>query len=197
MLYSLLTIHAHGHSSVIRLATKKSMLSVVAVIVVIIIDIPRTTKYTYSRYVGSTIGIIASISVSSDANISVIANSCVIIANISIRAGIIAITTYTIISICIITIVIVTIVVSLTDLINTIIMICMSLHTITVILLIILVIVNSIIATRSHLCTRATLPSLPTTLCTQRRCRELPQVPAMLHSLLLALTKRNDVLEMV
>ena len=49
MLYSLLTIHAHGHSSVMRLATKKSMLSVVAVIVVIIIDIPRTTKYTYSH----------------------------------------------------------------------------------------------------------------------------------------------------
>ena len=50
MLYSLLTIHAHGHSSVIRLPTKKGMLIVVAVIVVIIIDMPRTTKYTYSRY---------------------------------------------------------------------------------------------------------------------------------------------------
>ena len=186
MLHSLLTKHAHGHSSVIRLPTKKGMLIVVAVIVVIIIDMPRSTKYTCSRYVGSTIRIIASVSVSSDANISVI-----------VRADIIAITTYTIISICIITIVIVTIVVSLTDLINTIIMICMSLHTITVILLIILVIVSIIIATRSHLCTRATLPSLLTTLCTQRRCRELPQVPAMLHSLLLALTKRNDVLEMV
>ena len=98
MLYSLLTKHAHGHSSVIRLPTKKGMLIVFAVIVVIMIDMPRTTKYTYSRYVSSTIGIIASASVSSDANITVIANSCIIIANISIRAGIIAITTYTIIS---------------------------------------------------------------------------------------------------